>query len=493
MSSSDYGEWEPVIGLEIHVQLNTRSKMFGCEPNQFGDEPNVNIGYVDTGQPGALPTINSEAVKKAVSFALAVGAEVNLVSYFDRKSYFYPDCPLNYQITQFYKPIMVGGEVTTEVEGKTMTFTIEHTHLENDSGKLNHFPEFAGVDFNRSGTPLMEIVSDPCMRSAKEAVAYGQAIKAIMEYIDASECNMQEGHLRMDANISVRKKGETQLRPKAEIKNMNSFFNMDLAIHAEIIRQIDFYTRNPGEIIQSGTYRFDLEKKRTILMRAKETSDDYRYFPEPDLPPLVVSQKLVDQLKKELPELPRARFTRYVETLGLSEYSAQLLVDDRSLCDEFEEGLRTSQNPKSFCNWLTVEFIGRIKDSGKTLRESGIQTAHIAELVNLIEKGSITGKIAKSVADDMVARPGTSPREIIQTNPDYTPMTDMTLVEEIVARVVKENPESIEDYKKGKEKAFQFLVGQVMKETRGKAPPEVVRDLIQKKILSSGNGTDQKL
>ncbi len=482
MSHPHYDEWEPVIGLEIHVQLNTRSKMFGCEPNQFGDEPNVNIGYVDTGQPGALPVVNSEAVKKAISFALAIGAKVNLVSYFDRKSYFYPDCPFNYQITQFYKPIMVGGEVTTEVEGKSMTFTIEHAHLENDSGKLNHFPDFAGVDFNRSGAPLIEIVSDPCMRSPKEAAAYGQAIKAILEYIDASECNMQEGHLRMDANISVRKKGETKLRPKAEIKNMNSFFNMELAIEAEIIRQIDYYTRNPGQTIQSGTYRFDLEKKKTILMRAKETSDDYRYFPEPDLPPLVVSQKLIDSIEKELPELPRARFTRYVETLGLSEYSAQLLIDDKNLCNEFEQGLRTCQNPKNFCNWLTVEFIGRIKESGKTLGQLGIKTAHIAELVNLIESGTVTGKIAKAVADEMIARPGTSPDEIIKSNPDFTPMTDMSAVENIVIKVVKENPESVEDYKKGKEKAFQFLVGQVMKETRGKAPPEIVRDLIKKQI-----------
>lgn len=482
MSGAPYDEWEPVIGLEIHVQLNTRSKMFGCEPNHFGDEPNMNIGYVDTGQPGALPVINAEAVKKAVNFALAIGAKVNLTSLFDRKSYFYPDCPFNYQITQFYKPIMEGGEVTTEVGSETKTFSIEHAHLENDAGKLNHFPEFAGVDYNRSGTPLLEIVTDPCMHSPKEAAALGQAIKAIMQYIDSGDCNMQEGQLRMDANISVRKKGETTLRPKAEIKNMNSFFNMELAIESEIIRQIDFYTKNPDQVIQSGTYRFDLEKNKTILMRSKETSDDYRYFPEPDLPPLVIAQKLVDTLKEDLPELPRARFSRYIDTLGLSAYSAQLLVDDKHLCDEFEEGLRTCKNPKSFCNWLTVEFIGRIKDSGKTLSEYGIKTEHIAELVNLIEDGAVTGKIAKAVADDMIQQPGTSPSAIIEKNPDYKPMTDLGAVEDIVNRVVSDNPESIEDFKNGKQKAFQFLIGQVMKETRGKAPPEIVRDLIKKKI-----------
>ena len=482
MSSAPYNEWEPVIGLEVHVQLNTRSKMFGGEPNHFGDEPNVNIGYVDTGQPGALPVINGEAVKKAVSFALAIGAKVNLESLFDRKSYFYPDCPFNYQITQFHKPIMDGGEITTEVEGKTMTFSVEHAHLENDAGKLNHFPEFAGVDYNRSGAPLLEIVSDPCMHSPKEAAAYGQAIKAIMQYIDSSYCNMQEGQLRMDANISVRKKGETKLRPKAEIKNMNSFFNMELAIESEIVRQIEFYLKNPDKEIASGTYRFDLEKQKTILMRSKETSDDYRYFPEPDLPPLVISQKLVDSLKEELPELPRARFNRYVETLELSHYSAGLLVNDKRLCDEFEEGLRTCKNAKSFCNWLTVEFIGRVKESGKTLSEFGIVTEHIADLVNFIEDNTITGKIAKKVADDMIASPGTSPKEIIEKNPDYKPMTDLGAVDEIVNRVVSENPESIADYKNGKQKAFQFLIGQVMKETKGKAPPNIVRDLIEKKI-----------
>lgn len=482
MSGAPYKDWEPVIGLEIHVQLNTRSKMFGAEPNNFGDEPNMNIGYVDTGQPGALPVINREAVKKAINFALAIGAEVNLTSLFDRKSYFYPDCPFNYQITQFYKPIMEGGSVTTEVGSETKTFSIEHAHLENDAGKLNHFPDFAGVDYNRSGAPLLEIVSDPCMHSPKDAAAFGQAVRAIMQYIDSSDCNMQEGHLRMDANISVRKKGETALRPKAEIKNMNSFFNMELAIESEIVRQIEFYEKNPDQVIKSGTYRFDLEKQKTILMRSKETSDDYRYFPEPDLPPLVVEQSLVDSLKEELPELPRARFTRYVGELELSSYSAQLLVDDKELCDNFEEGLRNCKNAKSFCNWLTVEFIGRIKETGKSLTEFGISVDHIAELVNLIEDNTITGKIAKKVADDMVASPGTSPAQIIEKNPDYKPMTDMSAVEEIVNRVVESNPESIEDYKNGKQKAFQFLIGQVMKETRGKAPPNVVKDLIEKKI-----------
>lgn len=482
MTKPNFSEWEPVIGLEIHVQLNTRSKMFGREPNQFGDEPNMNIGYIDTGQPGALPVINKEAVKKAVNFGLAINATINQESLFDRKSYFYPDCPLNYQITQFYKPIIVGGEITTEIDGNTITFQIEHAHLENDAGKLIHFPEFAGVDFNRSGAPLLEIVSRPCMRSPKEAAAYGEAIKAIMEYIDSSHCNMQEGQLRMDANVSVRKKGETGLRNKTEIKNMNSFFNMELAIEAEIIRQIEFYTENPDKEIKSGTYRYDIESNRTILMRTKESADDYRYFPEPDLPPLVITESFIESLRKELPELPRDRFKRYVDTLGLSPYSAGVLVNDKKLCNDFEEGLKKCKNPKAYCNWLTVEFMGRIKEKHTTLAELGIPATHIRDLVNMIEDGTITGKIAKNVADDMIENPGKTPQEIVDANPDYKPLTDTSVIEATVEKVLKDNPSSIEDFKNGKDKAFQYLVGQVMKESRGKAPPEMVRDLITKKI-----------
>jgi aspartyl-tRNA(Asn)/glutamyl-tRNA(Gln) amidotransferase subunit B len=484
---TSYGDWEAVIGLEIHCQLNTKSLMFGPAPNQFGDEPNINLDFLNTGQPGALPVINLEAVKKGVRFGLAVGAKINLCSLFDRKSYFYPDCPLNYQITQFYKPIMDGGEVEAEVEGVTKTFKIHHAHLENDAGKLIHFPAFTGVDFNRSGAPLIEIVSEPCMHSGKDAAAYGQAIKAIMQYIDSSECNMQEGHFRMDANISVRKKGEKELRTKTEIKNMNSFFNMELAIECEILRQIEFYSNYPDKKLISGTYRFDLEKRKTILMRTKESADDYRYFPEPDLPPLVLSQKFVDDLKNELPELPRAKFQRYVSTLGLSEYSASLLVNDKPLLDDFEEGLKIAKNPKSFCSWLTVEFIGRIKESGRTLREIGILTSHIAELSNLIDEGVITGRIAKSVADDMLANPGKSPKAIVSENPDYQPITDTSTIEPIVDKILASNQASITDYKNGRDKALQYLIGQVMKECKGKATPALTRDLILKKIETMSN------
>lgn len=286
-------KWEAVIGLEIHVQLNTKSKLFSPAPNHFGDEPNVNITEICTGQPGSLPVLNEEAVRKAVQFGLAVGATITNFSTFDRKSYFYPDSPRNFQITQFEHPIIKGGSITAEVEGKTMTFEISHAHLEDDAGMLKHFSQFAGVDYNRAGVPLIEIVSQPCMHSAKEASSYAKAIKAIFQYLDASDCNMEEGSLRFDANVSVRHQGEKKLRDKVEIKNMNSFAFLELAIDSEIKRQIDLYTQNKD--IEPGTYRWDQERKKTILMRKKEMAADYRYFPEPDLVPIVLTDETIQK------------------------------------------------------------------------------------------------------------------------------------------------------------------------------------------------------
>ncbi|MCH9620713.1 MAG: Aspartyl/glutamyl-tRNA(Asn/Gln) amidotransferase subunit B [Chlamydiia bacterium] len=480
--SSDYGEFEVVIGLEIHCQLNTKSKLFGREPNNFGAEPNSNIGFVDTGQPGALPVVNREAVKKAIAFGLAVGGKINEVSTFDRKSYFYPDCPFNYQITQFYHPIITGGQVVTEVDGEEKIFTIEHTHMENDAGKLIHFPDFTGVDYNRSGAPLIEIVSDPCMKTPQEASAYASCVKSILEYMDCSDCNMQEGHFRMDANISVRLKGETELRPKAEIKNMNSFSNMEMAIESEIHSQIAFYRGNPDSRIKTGTYRFDLEKQKTILMRAKETADDYRYFPEPDLPPLVLNPEYIEEIKNNLPELPKAKHKRFMSKIGLSEYFTNLLIADKNLCDFFEEGIEHCKNPKALCNWVVVEFAARANELNKHLKDLNVPAKNIAILVNMIEKGRVTGKMAKEIADIMCENHQMDPLKIADSDDRFKPMGDTDALEKIIEEIVSNNPDSIADYKNGKEKAFAFLVGQVMKKTKGTAPPPLVREIILKKI-----------
>lgn len=485
MDKKTFERYEITIGLEIHARLSTKTKMFGPEKNHFGEEPNHNIGLVDTGQPGALPVINLEAVRKAVTFGLAVGAKVNLNSSFDRKSYFYPDCPLNFQITQFYHPIVTGGTIETVVNDKPITFSIEHAHLENDAGTLKHFEAFAGVDYNRSGAPLIEIVSDPCMHSPSEAVAYAKAVKAILEYVDASDCNMQMGSMRMDVNCSVRLKGEKELRQKTEIKNMNSFYNMKLAIEAEVLRQIQFYEENPTKSMESGTYRFDLANKKTILMRKKESADDYRYFPEPDLPTMVLSQEFVDTIEKNLPELPAARLHRYIHEHKLSAYSANILVEEKALSDAFESALRHTKNPTALCNWMTVEFVGRLKEKEQTLTESGLKVEYIAELVNMIDERKITGKIAKLVADDMLASVGTSPKEIVNNNPDYQPLQDTKFIEALVDQALEANPQSITDFKAGKDRAFQFLVGQIMKLSRGKAPPDLVKEMLLNKINKS--------
>ncbi len=481
-----YENWEPVIGLEIHVQLKTKSKMFSPAPNHFGDEPNTNIGVVDTGQPGSLPVLNKEAVRKAVQFGLAIRANVALFSKFDRKSYFYPDSPRNFQITQFDKPIVIGGSVVAEVGDVSQHFAVHHAHLEDDAGMLKHFSNFAGVDYNRAGVPLLEIVSEPCMHSPKEAIAYAMAVKAIMQYLDASDCNMEEGSLRVDCNISVRPKNEKKLRNKIEIKNLNSFSNMEMAIESEIRRQIHLYTMHPHEdpskIIVSGTYRFDPEKKEPILMRQKEDADDYRYFPEPDLPPIVLTEAYIEAIRASLPELPHERFKRYVSDYLLPIGSAAILINEKKLADYFEQALKICNQAKNVCNWITVEFTGRFKDSGNTLLNSGIPAEHIGKLVQMIEDGTITGKIAKSVADDMVASPSKDPEQIVTGNPDYQPMQDTSSIEPLVDQVLAANPQSIADFKAGKDRAFGFLVGQVMKLCKGKASPAVVNDLLNKKL-----------
>src|SRR3990170_4113779 len=376
-------EWEPIIGLEIHAELNTKSKLFSVAPNRFGDEPNTNINEVCTGQPGALPVLNQEAVRKAVQFGCAIQAKVALFSKFDRKSYFYPDSPRNFQITQFDQPIVIGGSVIAEVGDQTKHFAIHHAHLEDDAGMLKHFSTFAGVDYNRAGVPLIEIVSEPCMHSPREASAYAMAVKAIMEYLDASDCNMEEGSLRMDTNISVRRKGEKTFRNKIEIKNLNSFNYMEMAIESEIRRQVQLYCQkpheNPAKVISTGTYRFDPDKKETILMRQKEEAADYRYFPEPDLPPVILTPAYIEHVRTHLPELPHQRYKRYISELQLSEYSTSILINEKALSDYFESALKLCSNAKSLCNWITVEFTGRLKESGKTIYSSEITAKHVAK------------------------------------------------------------------------------------------------------------------
>ena len=364
---------------------------------------------------------------------------------------------------------------------------LDHTHLEDDAGMCRHFSDFGGVDLNRAGVPLIEIVTKPLIgTNPKEVAAFANMIRAILQYIDICDCNMEEGSLRMDCNISVKKKGETSLRTKVEVKNMNSFSNMQLAVAQEIKRQIKIYSENPGKdpatLVAQSTLRWDPEAKMLRLMRQKEQAEDYRYFPEPDLPPLVLTKEYVELIRKKMPELPFDRKKRYVEKIDISDDIADILIADKKLSDFFEEGLKTCSNARSLSNWIVVEFLGRFKDTGQELPTSKITPKNVANLVNMIDQNVITGKIAKSVADDMVSMEGKDCHEIVTENPDYQPVNDQGEVEKLVDEVLSQNQQSIEDYKNGKEKAFGFLVGQVMKVSRGKASPSVVNELLKKKL-----------
>lgn len=482
-----YGEWEVVVGLEIHAQLNTVSKLFSSAPNSFGDEPNTNISVVCTGSPGSLPILNQEAVYKAVLWGHAVGARIAQYSKFDRKSYFYPDSPRNFQITQFDKPIVIGGSITCDINGEEKTLEFDHTHIEDDAGTCRHFTNFGGVDYNRAGVPLIEVVTKPLVGThPKEVATFASMIRSILQYIDICDCNMEEGSLRMDCNISVKKKTEKEFRNKVEIKNMNSFTNMQLALEQEIKRQIKLYESNPNQppaqVIKQSTFRWDPEAKLTRLMRVKEDADDYRYFPEPDLPPLVLTQEYIDEVQAKMPELPYERRKRYLQEIQLAEDITDILIADKKLSDYFEKALTVCSNARALSNWIVVEFLGRFKDSGVALPDSEIDAENIGKLVNMIDKNIITGKIAKSVADDMVSMSGKDCEEIVAENPDYHPLNDTSEIEAIVDQVIKEQQQSVEDYKNGKEKAFGFLVGQVMKMCRGKASPALVNELLKKKL-----------
>lgn len=477
--------WEAVIGLEIHVELNTQSKLFSTAHNRFACPPNTNITEVCTGQPGALPVLNKEAVKKAIQIGLALNSEINLCSKFDRKSYFYPDSPRNFQITQYDEPILIGGFVQCEVEDKEMIFQIARAHLEDDAGMLKHFPNHTLVDYNRAGVPLLEIVSEPCLHTPYQASCYARTIRSIIQYVGASDCNMQEGSLRFDANVSVRKKGEEGFRNKTEIKNMNSFRNMEQALTKEIERQVGIYLEHPEKasetLIQQATFRWDADRQQAILMRKKEYDQDYRYFPEPDLPPLVLTKQTIESLRLSLPELPLQRKRRYMQDYQLKKESADLLTQEKRLSDYFEEGLQYTSQAKSLCNWILVEFGGKL-DKQKHLEDVGICAKDVAQLVNMIHKGKINGKIAKKVAEDMLKNPHQSPEKIVEANPNYQPLNQRKDIEEFVDLAIKENEKSVCDYKAGKEKALSHLMGKVMQKSKGKASPAIVEALLKEKL-----------
>jgi aspartyl-tRNA(Asn)/glutamyl-tRNA(Gln) amidotransferase subunit B len=474
-------QWETVIGLEVHAQLSTRSKIFSGASTAFGAAPNTQACAVDIALPGVLPVMNRGAVERAVRFGLAIGAKVNRASIFARKNYFYPDLPKGYQISQYEQPIVEGGAIRIVTTGGEKTVRLTRAHLEEDAGKSLHedFHGSSGIDLNRAGTPLLEIVSEPDMRSSEEAVAYARALHTLVRWIDICDGNMQEGSFRADANVSVRPQGSDVLGTRCEIKNLNSFRFLERAIEHEVRRQIAVI-EDGGRIVQE-TRLYDPDRDETRSMRSKEEAHDYRYFPDPDLLPLVVPEKWIEETRASLPELPEAKRIRYKREWGLTAYDAVTLTQSREMAEYFEDvAARPDVEPKLAANWVMGEVAAALNRSDLEITASPVSSEALAGLITRIRDNTISGKIAKDVFDGMWAGEGTAD-EIIEKR-GLRQITDTGAIEKLVDEVLAANARSVEEFRAGKDKAFNALVGQVMKATKGKANPAVVNELLKRKL-----------
>ncbi len=473
------GKWEVVIGLEIHAQVISNAKLFSGASTAFGAPPNSQVSFVDSAMPGMLPVLNGRCIEQAVRSGLALGAKINLQSVFARKNYFYPDLPQGYQISQYEQPIVGEGEVLIDLEGgATKPVGIERLHLEQDAGKSLHdqSPSQSFIDLNRSGVALMEIVSKPDMRSADEASAYVTKLRSILRYIGACDGNMQEGSLRCDANVSVRRPGEG-LGTRCEIKNVNSLRFLRQAIEYEAMRQIEIL-EDGGEIDQE-TRLFDAGKGETRSMRSKEEAHDYRYFPDPDLLPLELTPEFVEAQRKTLPELPDAKKTRFMADYGLSSYDAGVLVAERETADFFE-AIAEGRDAKLAANWVISELFGRLNKAGKDVTDSPVSAESLGGLIDLIADNTISGSIAKRVFDEMFES-GREAAEIVEEQ-GLKQVTDTGAIEGIIDQVLADNADKVTEYRSGKDKLFGFFVGQVMRASQGKANPQMVNELLRKKL-----------
>ncbi|HLJ89205.1 MAG TPA: Asp-tRNA(Asn)/Glu-tRNA(Gln) amidotransferase subunit GatB [Candidatus Angelobacter sp.] len=483
LSASVREKYEPVIGLEVHVQLLTASKIFCSCSTQFGAPPNTNVCPVCLGLPGALPVLNRKAVEFAVLASQALNCQVRETSIFARKNYFYPDLPKGYQISQFDKPLAEHGFIDISIGGKSKRIGITRLHLEEDAGKSLHdgFPDSATntyIDLNRSGVPLIEIVSEPDMRSPDEAYEYLTLLKEIVLYTGVSDCNMEEGSLRCDANVSVRPKGQEKFGTKTEIKNVNSFRFIREALEYEIERHIEVI--EGGGRIGQETRLYNPSEGKTYGMRSKEQAHDYRYFPEPDLLPLVVDAHHQEEIRKLLPELPEARRKRFVAEYGISEQDSQVLTGSKQLADQFEEAASASKNPKRVANLVQSELMGRLKAKGLEIEQSPISMKGIAMSADLVEVKTISGKILKDLYDKAFESGEDFPAVYEREKPQQ--ITDVAAIEAIIDEIVGANPKQVEQYRAGKTTVMGFFVGQVMKATKGQASPELVNDLLKKKL-----------
>lgn len=474
--------WEIVIGLEVHAQIATKSKLFSSSPTGYGADPNTHVSFYDAAMPGMLPVLNENAIDQAIKSGFGINGTINKISRFDRKNYFYPDLPSGYQISQLYYPIITDGYLDIELQdGNTKRINIERIHIEQDAGKSVHdlSPEFSYVDLNRAGVPLMEIVSKPDMRSSYEAMQYVKKLRTILRYIGSSDCNMERGNLRVDANISIHRPGEP-FGKRAEIKNINSIRFLGQALDYETERQI--IARETGEELHQETRLFDSATGETRLMRTKENADDYRYFPDPDLKPVILTDARIDRLRQEMPELPDEKKARFVKDYALTESDANVLIEDKETAGYFEKAVKASkfspsESAKLIANWMISELFAVLNKENKTIETIGFPIEYISELVDLIIDKTISGKIAKTVFAEMTKN-GDSPSKIVK-DLGLVQIQDESVIKKVVDEVIANNPAQVEQYKSGKTQLFGFFVGQSMKALQGKGSPELINKVLK--------------
>lgn len=470
--------YEAVIGIEIHVQLNTQSKIFCSDPTVFDAGDNENTSPVSFGMPGTLPVLNKKAVEYAVKTGLALNCKIAEKSVFARKNYFYPDLPKGYQISQFDEPICGSGFIDITVGTEKRRIGITRAHLEEDAGKSIHQGEYTLINYNRAGIPLLEIVSEPEIRSPQEAAEYSRAIRQIVRYLDVCDGNLEEGSMRCDCNVSIRQRGETKLGTKVEIKNINSFRFVEKALEYEIDRQVDVVERG-GKIIQE-TRLWDPDKNRTVSMRSKENAQDYRYFPDPDLLPVILPPELISRMRLQLPELPYARAQRFVSEHGLPEYDATVLTDEKDLADFYEETSKQAGNFKASSNWIMTELLRELNQAGKDISESPLRPRQLGQLIRMIDKGELSGKMAKAVFSAMWES-GKDP-ETIMKEKGLAQITDISAIEKLVDDVLQAHPAQVAEYRSGRTKILGFLVGAVMKVSKGQASPDLLNRVLLEKL-----------
>lgn len=476
-------EYEPVIGLEVHAQLLTKSKIFCSCSTAFGEEPNTLVCPVCTGQPGSLPVLNRKAVEFAIKLGLATNCRIASFSLFARKNYFYPDLPKGYQISMYEYPLAENGFIEINSDGEKRKIRIIRIHMEEDAGKLKHgetqeTEQYSYVDFNRTGVPLLEIVSGPDIRSPKEAGEYLRKLRAILQYLEISSGNMEEGSFRCDANVSVRPKGQKDFGIRTEIKNMNSFKHVEKALEYEIKRQISIL--EDGEEVIQETRLWDPNQGITVSMRGKEEAHDYRYFPDPDLVPLKIDEKWIEEIRRTLPELPDDRKRRFIESYGIPEYDAEILTSTKALADYFEQCVRIFPEAKQISNWIMSELLRELKRDEREIEQCPVTPKHLAGMLSMIKNGTISGKIAKVVFEEMY-KTGQAPEKIVKEK-GWFQILDQNEIERTVDRVLEAYSQQVEEYKKGKEKIFGFFVGEVMKQTKGKANPGLVNEILKKRL-----------